>query len=125
MYMSCVFVPPEDECLAGAAAAGDHVQLLPGAEPRHRPPAHVLRPLQSPGQPGGREPHGAAQQAGVDVRRRGTCAHIGVRRHLATGACCPSEILTHTHCTRWHTRTPWSTHTHTHTGVGLGDMDQN
>lgn len=51
---SSVFVVlAEDERSSGAPAVGDHVQLLPGAEPGRCPSAHVLRPLRPPTQPGG------------------------------------------------------------------------
>lgn len=43
---------PEDDGPPGAPAAGDHVQLFSGAEPGCCAPAHVLRPLRSPRQPG-------------------------------------------------------------------------
>src|SRR4029434_5669472 len=77
--------PIEAVVSAGTAAAGDHVQLLPGAEPRRRAPPHLLRPLRSPGQPGRRQPHGHAFQASLHGDRRGTRPHTGVRCYLAAG----------------------------------------
>lgn len=83
---SDVFVVlPEDERSSGAPAAGDHVQLLPGAEPGRRPSAHVLRPLQPPTQPGRREPHVPVEQAGVHGDRCGQGPHLGVCCNLAAG----------------------------------------
>lgn len=49
---TCVVFGTADELRSGAAAAGNHVQLFPGAKQRCNPTDHFLRPLQSPRQQG-------------------------------------------------------------------------
>lgn len=76
---------PEDDSPPGAPAVGDHVQLFSGTEPRRRPSTHVLRPLRSPRQPGGREPHGAFRQTSVHGDRSGQGSDPGMCCYLAAG----------------------------------------